>query len=144
MVLPQHIFQLRNGPPTVYSVMNIMVPEGVSKAFELHSISDKAARKWIPLRYPVAFKIPRRDVELSAVLVVQREDGEWLAILLGSATSFSVGFDIISLQRGRLEDEGRLETIQASLKPVEPGIVTSLEYHPREHSVRMFRFWLDQ
>lgn len=129
---PQHILQLRSGPPTdVYKLEHIASLEdmGGPKPLSLKN----SARSWIPEAYPAAFRLRKEASQLTIALVFSRDDGERLAVLVGSINVSQVGFDAVQLLPGR---EGSIEDF--SLKKYEKNakLSTSGRIETEFHSIR--------
>ncbi|MCJ1233245.1 hypothetical protein MMC14_001200 [Varicellaria rhodocarpa] len=135
-VYPQHIFQLRHGPTQAdgYKVIRVVSPPSSKKSQTLDSrpILSSRAREWIPARMPFTFKIAKGTSQLAGALVLERQDGEKLVIMLGSM-DFEVAFDAAPTAECEKFKEpiGNLlfEDLAKLFNPQKPGIYMDLENH---------------
>ncbi|MCJ1334396.1 hypothetical protein MMC10_011105 [Thelotrema lepadinum] len=132
-VYPQHVLQLRQlhtVPESVeYRLLQILSSDNTSGP--PRPLASSLAGSWVPLRYARTFKITKSKAELIAVVILGREDGERVAILLGSAPGFHVGFIAISL--GDIGEVGEQKAWFSdqfeNFKPSASGSTILLKYH---------------
>ena len=127
LLLPTHAFQLRKGPSEVDGYKFIKA--------SLFPLNSTPRRVLTSQRWPLAlelhtFKISREPRQLAGVVLLERDDGERLAILLGSKEEFGVGFGVASISD--ITDYGQL---QRSFSPQEAGTNMVLRHHQVRVSV---------
>ena len=124
-IYPIHAFQLRKGPTAIdgYRLVEAFFP-----SFKSAPKPVLTSRRWPAAQAPYVFKISRGSSKLAGALLLERDDGERFAILLGSTADFGVGFEVASISD--ITDYGQL---QKSFRPQEAGTNMVL----RNHQVRV-------
>lgn len=122
-IYPLHAFQLRKGPIPEDGYALIKVVPSSSKNVPVPLLSSYTKR-WIPDRMPSTLKISKEAGRLAGALLLERNDGERLVILLGSTTDFGVGFEVVSMS-----DIESVEELQRAFNPRVPGTNLVLEHH---------------
>ncbi|KAL1845631.1 hypothetical protein Daus18300_014486 [Diaporthe australafricana] len=133
-VFPQHILQLRSGPPAeVYKVINVLLPDGYAKGITEPLSLRQSPRSWVPDQWPVAFRLPKGEGQVAAVIIFERDDGERLAVLIGSIGGFQVGFGAkkIASQGKHAAETLSFETVSGDFQPLTAG-----RFESDFHSVR--------
>lgn len=133
-VFPQHIVQLRSGPPAdVYKVTEVLLPAGCAEHTPTSLPLRQSARDWVPGRCPVAFRLPKGEGQVAAAIIFERNDGERLAVLIGSVGGFRVAFGAM-----KIESQGKsgaktpsFETLASDFQPLSAG-----RFDSDFHSVR--------
>lgn len=120
-VFPLHAFQLRKGPTQYDGYKLIRV---FSSSTEDRPAPILTSQRWPPARRQYTFKIIKGNSRLAGALLLERDDGEKLVILLGSTTDFEVGFEVASTSN--FED---WEELQRSFNPQAPGTNMVSENH---------------
>lgn len=120
-IFPLHAFQLRKGPTQYDGYKLIRV---FSSSREDRPAPILTSQRWPPARRPYTFKISKGNSRLAGALLLERDDGEKLVILLGSNTDFGVGFEVASISK--FED---WEELQRSFNSQAPGTNMVLENH---------------
>ena len=131
-IYPQRIFHLRKSLSPVgevYPIVDILSlasnerepPPGIPVAVvtEFH--------KWIGYGRRTRFAVPKSGCKLVAAIVLKRNNGELLAILLGSIDSIRVGFDALLPPEG-YSNEDLWELLSTNFNPKESGSTITLEY----------------
>lgn len=133
-VFPQHILQLRSGPPAeVYKVIKVLLPDGYAKGITEPLSLRQSPRSWVPDQWPVAFRLPKGEGQVAAVIIFERDDGERLAVLIGSIGGFQVGFGAKKIEgQGKQAAESlSFETVSGDFQPLSAG-----RFESDFHSVR--------
>lgn len=133
-VFPRHIVQLRSGPPSdVYKVTEVLLPAEGLKDTQTALPLRQSARDWIPDRFPVAFRLPKGEGQVAAAIIFERNDGERLAVLVGSTGGFRVAFGAT-----KIESQGKsgaktpsFEALASDFQPLSAG-----RFDSDFHSVR--------
>ncbi|KAI3392094.1 hypothetical protein diail_6200 [Diaporthe ilicicola] len=129
-----HILQLRSGPSAdVYKVTKILLPAGYAKDIPEPISLRQSPRTCVPDQWPLAFRLPKGEGQVAAVIIFERDDGERLALLIGSIGGFQVGFGA-----KKIESQGKqgaktlsFDTLASDLKPLSAG-----RYESDFHSLR--------
>ncbi|KAI0597544.1 HET-domain-containing protein [Biscogniauxia sp. FL1348] len=123
---PHHVVQLRSlPPPEIYSVVRIIVAKPSSKHEPLPMRVEM--RSLVP-KWPLVFPILKGANQLAAAIVMERDDGERVAVLIGSLSSFQIAFDAVELDVGENPSTLKLQDMQEAFNPSMSGRV-ELEYH---------------
>lgn len=133
-VFPNHIIQLRSGPHAdVYKVTEVLLPTRTAQPITSLIPLRQSVRDWVPGRLPVAFRLPKGEGQVAAAIVFERNDGERLAVLIGSTGGFRVAFDAM-----KIESQGKsgaktpsFETLASNFQPLSAG-----RFDSDFHSVR--------
>lgn len=146
-VYPYHVLQVRRLPSidTNYTLDHIMCPE-----------SSRIPAHWPELRETPAgvnsmapgglssYKISKADNQLAAALVFKRFDGTKLFVLMGSATDYEVGFDVVEEHQMKLvrDSDGfeELEHLQRIFKPREDTTEVLTEMSVDDHRVEVRQY----
>jgi len=80
--------------------------------------------KWVPTSMPFAFKLPKGIGKLAGALLLERNDGERLLIMLGSTADFEVAFDVAAVS-----EIGSFRALQRLFIPRAPGTSMLLKHH---------------
>lgn len=132
-VFPQHLLQLREGPsPHLYEIRAVLSPPNGDTMVE--GISTRiSARDWVPMTWSIAFEMPRGARQLGVVIIFEKlEDGQRLAVLIGSAEAFQIAFHVVELDMDEGIDDSTLGSLRKRFEPS-----TSGRFEGTYHSVRM-------
>ncbi|KAH8766762.1 heterokaryon incompatibility protein-domain-containing protein [Diaporthe sp. PMI_573] len=133
-VFPQHILQLRSGPHhDAYKVTTVLLPPGYAKDIPKHLTLRQSPRSWVPDKWPVAFRLPKGEGQVAAVIIFERDDGERLAVLIGSVRGFQVAFGAMKVESEVKSGAKTLsfETLAREFQPLSNG-----RFDSDFHSVR--------
>ncbi|KAF4550385.1 putative heterokaryon incompatibility protein [Elsinoe fawcettii] len=131
-VFPRHIFQLRNPPDQAYQCVRVVDFFQTTSRSHPPAImsSQTTTRRWIP--GPKTYGIARGARQL-AVAVLFRYEKEMVAVLLGSAGDFQVGFSAVEAPGEEVTDErigqGLLADLKGRYAPLEMGSGAETEGH---------------
>ncbi|CAM1506123.1 Fc.00g057640.m01.CDS01 [Cosmosporella sp. VM-42] len=104
-LFPQHVLQLRRGPPKEqYRAMYITLSPEETETPPKAVLSSRGphAREWLDGRMPLAFKYRKGIGQLSGAILFSRlDDDERVMVLIGSMDGFKVGFQAIELEAGQ-------------------------------------------
>ncbi|KAI1771048.1 HET-domain-containing protein [Hypoxylon cercidicola] len=90
---PYHLIQLRSGPsPDVYKPIRLLYP-AQSKTDAPPLPARSSARSWVPARWPSVFLMGRKPAQLSVAVIFERDDGERLAVMIGTMSGFDIAFN---------------------------------------------------
>ena len=120
---PLHMFQMRKGPLVEdgYTTIECVRAPGESNPGQLL----KSADKWPPLpQGPYVFKINKASRRLAGVMVLERHDGQRVAVMLGSRDLLEVGFDATAVS-----DPESFDMMQAMYRPKPSGKQIASHYH---------------
>ncbi|KAK2597031.1 hypothetical protein N8I77_012905 [Diaporthe amygdali] len=133
-VFPQHILQLRSGPSAeTYRVVKVLLPAENAKDIPEPLSLRQSPRSWVPNKWPVAFPLPKSEGQVAVVIVFERDDGERLAVLIGSIGGFQVGFGAVKVpSQGKCDTNAlSFETLASEFQPMSAG-----RFESDFHSVR--------
>ncbi|KAI1489129.1 HET-domain-containing protein [Biscogniauxia mediterranea] len=123
---PHHLAQLKSLPsPDVYHIVRIMIAKPNSKHAPLPMRTEM--KPLVP-KWPLVFPILKGANQLAAAIIMQRDDGERVAVLIGSLNSFQIAFDALELDVGEDPATLNLQDMQEAFSPSTSGRV-ELEYH---------------
>lgn len=133
-VFPQHILQLRSGPhPDAYKVIQVLLPAGYAKEIPEPMTLRQSARTWVPNKWPVAFRLPKGEGQVAAAIIFERDDGERLAVLMGSIRGFQVAFGAVKLEN---EAKSAAKTLSFEMLAREFQPLSDGRFESDFHSVR--------
>ena len=120
-IYPLHVLQLRQGPAEDHGYKLIEF-----KTSSKDTPPPISTPKFWPrtARKPLTFKIDLRSDRLAGMLLLERDDHERLAILLGSTSDFGVGFQAIPMS-----DDQVLDDVHAPFRPQPPEKLMHLPDH---------------
>lgn len=113
-VFPHHYLQLTTmSAPRDYRLQNVLFAKTQNDMDEdtRKGLATRySARDWVPRQFPIVYEVLRQSRRLAAALIFIRDDGERLALLMGTCdgSSFDVAFDAKELSPGpRASEDGR-------------------------------------
>ncbi|KAI0890982.1 HET-domain-containing protein [Annulohypoxylon nitens] len=127
----QHHVQLRTGPPQeIYKVLRMILASEDNNDPVI--FSKNSARTWVPAQYPISFRILRKPRQLSAAIIFERQNGERLAVMIGTLSGLDVAFDAIDIDADI--DVGKIEFkyMDTRFEPSKAG-----RYELPYHSIRV-------
>ncbi|MCJ1326852.1 hypothetical protein MMC10_003518 [Thelotrema lepadinum] len=127
---PPRMFLLRkNLIPVgeIYPVVNILSLGG-NKKYRAPENTDTSFQKWIGYGRTTSFIVPSEGLKLAVALVLKRNDGEWLAILLGSIDGTRIGFDAVVPPEVH-SDVDLWNMLRTNFQPKELGSTIVLQHH---------------
>ncbi|KAJ4397390.1 hypothetical protein N0V93_001616 [Gnomoniopsis smithogilvyi] len=116
---PQNVLQLRNGPSTrIYTLQRTVAVEDATRPSPLYL--RQSSRSWVPEPCSLAYRLRKGATQLTVGLIFTRDDGEALAVLVGSVSGFEVGFGAIEL-----DSEERERMMELTLEDLEDLAISS-------------------
>ncbi|KAI5920460.1 HET-domain-containing protein [Camillea tinctor] len=123
---PHHVVQLKSLPsPDIYSIVRVMIAKPSNKHEPLPTRTDMKA---ILPKWPLVFPILKGANQLAAVIIMERDDGERVAVLIGSLNSFQIAFDALELGVDEDPETLKLQDMEDIFNPSTSGRI-ELEYH---------------
>lgn len=133
-VFPQHILQLRSGPhPDAYRVTQVLLPAGYVKEIPQTMTLRQSPRSWVPDKWPVAFRLPKGEGQVAAAIIFERDDGERLAVLIGSIRGFQVAFGAMK-NESEAKSGGKAQSFEVLAHEFQP--LSDGRFESDFHSVR--------
>ncbi|KAI1089237.1 HET-domain-containing protein [Rostrohypoxylon terebratum] len=127
----QHHVQLRTGPPReIYRVLHMILATEDKNDPVLPS--KDSVRTWVPVQYPISFRVLRTPRQLSAAILFEHNDGERLAVMIGTLSGLDVAFGAMQIDANIDVGEINFGEMESQFEPSKVG-----RYELPYHSVRI-------
>ena len=127
-VLPRHVLQLRDGPPQdECKILNVLVPSAEWIHQPLAVACPETDTRWLASASQCTFRITTYEDAVLAAILFELRDGQVIAILLGTAPKFKVGFQAIVPSKGRMNYGEWFETQEKRMPSLrKPGEICEI------------------
>ncbi|MDI1493158.1 MAG: hypothetical protein OHK93_004945 [Ramalina farinacea] len=144
-VYPYHVLTVRKLPSidTGYTLDNIICPESSRIPARWPGLGElPPSVNSMPSDVSNNYRISKADNQLAVALIFKRFDGTRLFVLMGSATDYGVGFDVVEENKLKTlgDSLGELEHLQRLFKPREytTEVLTEMSIDAHRVEVRLY------